>query len=113
MPQCACGCVCSEVAKLIEVVTKIKAPRQAKICGHSTFKAAGDRAGKAAGRLLSGRFMTACSHLLVLKMANMPAKYGGERYAYAWLTAAGERGVRAYGSVASVWWGQPWCRTAL
>lgn len=84
---------CRLVAQVVEAVGKFSAGRQAKICGHSTFQAAGDRAGKAAGRLLSGRFITTCSHLMILRMANMPAKYGGERYAYAWLMAAGERAI--------------------
>jgi hypothetical protein len=36
-----------------------------------------------------GRFILGCWHLLILRAANMPAKFGGERYAYPMLMAAG------------------------
>lgn len=62
---------------------------QDKLCGHSSFSAAGDRAARSAGRDITGRFITTCSHQLAVSMLNMPSKYGGERYAYAYIMAAG------------------------
>lgn len=64
--------------------------QQDKLCGNSKFFAAGDRAASAKGKVLSGRFILSCSHLMVLRMVNMPAAFGGERYAYAYIMAAGE-----------------------
>lgn len=76
--------------QLVQAAGGKDAKSQAKLCGRSSFHAAGDRATSTPGRLLSGRFILGCSHLLILRAANMPAKFGGERYAYPVLMIAGE-----------------------
>lgn len=64
--------------------------KQDKLCGSSSYHAAGDRKGRAANRRATGRFLLGCPHLLLLRMATMPAAYGHERYGYAYLMMAGE-----------------------
>jgi hypothetical protein len=61
---------------------------QDKLCGNSTYQAAGDRRGRAANKLVTGRFLMGCPHMLLLKMASMPAEHGHERYGYAYLMMA-------------------------
>jgi hypothetical protein len=63
---------------------------QDKLCGNSSYQAAGDRQGKAANSFATGHFLMGCAHMLVLKIASMPATYGHERYGYAWLMMACE-----------------------
>lgn len=65
-----------------------KGLKQDKMCGRNTYQAAGDRTAKAQGKLLSGRMLMSCSHLCVVKMMNMQARYGVERYAYPNMMAA-------------------------
>lgn len=82
---------------------------QDKLCGRSQFVAAGDRAGRAAGKDISGRFITSCSHQLVVRMLNMPSKHGRERYAYAYIMAAelSKLGAQVFfGDLACKWY--PW-----
>jgi hypothetical protein len=86
--------VCRHVQGVLNLIQQAsgkggKEPLQDKLCGHSRFVAAGDRAGRAAGKDINGRFITSCSHQLVVRMLNMPSKFGGERYAYAYIMAAG------------------------
>jgi len=61
---------------------------QDKWCGNSTYQAAGDRKGRAANKLVTGRFLMGCPHMLLLKMASMPAEHGHERYGYAYMMMA-------------------------
>lgn len=64
--------------------------KQDKLCGNSSYHAAGDRKGRADGKRVTGRFLMGCPHLVLLSMATMPAAYGQERYGYAYLMLSGE-----------------------
>lgn len=73
---------CSHIRGVSTATTAAgKNRQQPKLCGRSTWSAAGDRAASTGNKLLSGRFITTCSHLTAGKAANMLAEYGGERYA--------------------------------
>jgi hypothetical protein len=84
-----CGREVKQMVELVQAAGGKDSQSQAKLCGRSSFHAAGDRATPTPGRLLNGRFILGCSHLLILRAANMPAEFGGERYAYPMLMAAG------------------------
>ena len=63
--------------------------KQDKMCGNSSYHAAGDRKGRAEDKRVTGRFLLGCPHLVLFSMATMPAAYGHERYGYAYLMMAG------------------------
>jgi hypothetical protein len=89
--SCRLSCCCTflfrrHVEGVLDLIqqacgTGHKETPQDKLCGPSQFVAAGNRAGCAAGKDISGRFITSCSHQLVVRMLNMPSKHGRERYA--------------------------------
>lgn len=84
--------------------------KHSKLCGHSSWKAAGDKSGKYDGLTIAGRFFAGCDHLMVHRALNMAAAHGGERYAYFYLMMADyfiPNGVKfAFGDLMCKW--APW-----